>query len=175
MNKNKIGAVIAGVSIAGAFGVKLYSQYKLLKSDEDECKEMSETTKEASDVSEQDLNDFEFDSILNEESSEEEVDNEIKMETLEPENDPIADINSLFEEENKDTVSEDNNVVSINDHSNVESPSTDSPTTDSPTTETIEDTKKEENYDSSMSKYKDMDINDPACWADFDKEIEDNK
>lgn len=165
MNKNKIGAVIAGVSIAGAFGVKLYSQYKLLKSDEDQDKETNETTKEASDVSEQDLNDFEFDSILNEEDSEEEVDNEIKMETLEPENDPIADINSLFEEENKDTVSENNNVVSINDNSNIESP----------TTETIEDTKKEENYDSSMSKYKDMDINDPACWADFDKEIEDNK
>lgn len=166
MNKNKIGAVIAGVSIAGAFGVKLYSQYKLLKSDDEQETETNETTKEASDVSEQDLNDFEFDSILEEDNNESEEENEVKMETVDPEDDPIADINNLFVE----ALNENDNVVSI-----TETAITENSDTETPNDETIEETKKEENYDSSMSKYKDMDINDPACWADFDKEIEDNK
>ncbi len=165
MNKNKIGAVIAGVSIAGAFGVKLYSQYKLLKSDDEQETESNETTKEASNVSDQDLNDFEFDSILEENEGEVESEDEIKMETVDPENDPLSDINSLFEAKVESIVPNNDNVVSINEDS----------TTESPTNNATEETKKEENYDSSMSKYKNMDINDPACWADFDKEIEDDK
>lgn len=168
MNKNKLGAAIAVAGIAGAFGVKLYSQYKLLKGDEKT--ETQDTTSEAENVSTEDLDNFDFESIVNEKdsvSSEDQEENpeepDVTIENLEPDTNNVVDITeellSSIDEvtENETTETEEAEVVSQEETKEVES----------------EEPKKEESYDSSMSAYKDQDIKDPSFWNKFDEEMKD--
>lgn len=165
MNKNKLGAAIAVAGIAGAFGVKLYSQYKLLKGDEET--ETQDTTSEAENVSTEDLDNFDFESIVNEKDSvlsEEQEEPDVTIENLEPDTNNVVDITeellssidevAVEETKEKEVAPE---VVSQEETKEEES----------------EDPKKEENYDSSMSAYKDQDIKDPSFWNKFNEEMKD--
>jgi cytoskeletal protein RodZ len=162
MNKNKLGAAIAVAGIAGAFGVKLYSQYKLLKGDEET--ETQDTTSEAENVSTEDLDNFDFESIVNEKdsvSSEEQEENpeepDVTIENLEPDTNNVVDITEeLLSSIDEVTVEVAPEVVSQEE-----------------TKEESEEPKKEESYDSSMSAYKDQDIKDPSFWNKFDDEMKD--
>jgi len=154
MNKNKLGAAIAVAGIAGAFGVKLYNQYKLLK--DDEKTEKQDTTSEADNVSSEDLDNFDFESIVNETGS---VSSEEEKET---EEEPDVTIDNL----EPDT----NNVVDITEDL---LSSIDEVAKEETKEEELEEPKKEESYDSSMSAYKNQDIKDPSFWNKFDEEIKD--
>ncbi len=154
MNKNKLGAAIAVAGIAGAFGVKLYNQYKLLK--DDEKTEKQDTTSEADNVSSEDLDNFDFESIVNETGS---VSSEEQKET---EEEPDVTIDNL----EPDT----NNVVDITEDL---LSSIDEVAKEETKEEELEEPKKEESYDSSMSAYKNQDIKDPSFWNKFDEEIKD--
>jgi cytoskeletal protein RodZ len=162
MNKNKLGAAIAVAGIAGAFGVKLYSQYKLLKGNEET--ETQDTTSEAENVSTEDLDNFDFESIVNEKdsvSSEEQEENpeepDVTIENLEPDTNNVVDITEeLLSSIDEVTVEVAPEVVSQEE-----------------TKEESEEPKKEESYDSSMSAYKDQDIKDPSFWNKFDDEMKD--
>lgn len=152
MNKNKLGAAIAVAGIAGAFGVKLYSQYKLLKGNEET--ETQDTTTEAENVSTEDLDNFDFESIVNEKDSvlsegqeENPEEPDVTIENLEPDNNNVVDIT----EELLSSIDE----VTVEKTKEKES----------------EEPKKEESYDSSMSAYKDQDIKDPSFWNKFDDEM----
>lgn len=167
MNKNKLGAAIAVAGIAGAFGVKLYSQYKLLKGDEET--ETQDTTSEAENVSTEDLDNFDFESIVNEKdsvSSEDQEENpeepDVTIENLEPDTNNVVDITeellSSIDEVTEDEVKEEvTKEVEVDSQEETKE----------------EEPKKEESYDSSMSAYKDQDIKDPSFWNKFDEEMKD--
>lgn len=168
MNKNKLGAAIAVAGIAGAFGVKLYSQYKLLKGNEET--ETQDTTSEAENVSTEDLDNFDFESIVNEKdsvSSEEQEENpeepDVTIENLEPDTNNVVDITEeLLSSIDEVTVEETKEVEVVPEVVSQEE-----------TKEESEEPKKEESYDSSMSAYKDQDIKDPSFWNKFDDEMKD--
>lgn len=166
MEKKNLGVLIAGVSLVGAFSVKLYSQYKLLKKDEVEKDELSESVDEKDKVSDLEINEFNVNDILKENDTisdkaedTEAIDNAVVEKMLE---DVIVKINSR--EQSKDvpinnTLDTTSNVVDIK--------------TDSVDTSNLD--QKTKNPD-----YKNMDVNDPNYWIHFDSEIskedkEDNK
>lgn len=171
MNKNKLGAAIAVAGIAGAFGVKLYSQYKLLKGDEET--ETQDTTSEAENVSTEDLDNFDFESIVNEKDSVSSEDQEetpeepdVTIENLEPDTNNVVDITeellSSIDEVTEEVTEEVTKEVEVDLQEETKEEETKE-----------EEPKKEESYDSSMSAYKDQDIKDPSFWNKFDEEMKD--
>ncbi len=165
MNKNKLGAAIAVAGIAGAFGVKLYNQYKLLK--DDEKTEKQDTTSEADNVSSEDLDNFDFESIVNEtgsvsseEQKETEEEPDVTIDNLEPDTNNVVDITEDLLSSIDEVTEEETKEVDVVSEENTKE-------------EELEEPKKEESYDSSMSAYKNQDIKDPSFWNKFDEEIKD--
>lgn len=126
--------------------------------------ETQDTTSEAENVSTEDLDNFDFESIVNEKdsvSSEEQEENpeepDVTIENLEPDTNNVVDITEeLLSSIDEVTVEVAPEVVSQEE-----------------TKEESEEPKKEESYDSSMSAYKDQDIKDPSFWNKFDDEMKD--
>lgn len=70
MDKKNLSALIAGVGIAGAFGYRVYSQYKLLKADKTGQKDAETNTEKTEKLSEEENSDFNVDSLFDEETKE---------------------------------------------------------------------------------------------------------
>lgn len=163
MNKNKLGALIAGVSIAGAFGVKMYSNYKLLKGEE---KPKTESDAKTEAVSEEDIGDFNFDAMFNTEENKQEDDQGLET-TKQTEATPTIDTETDKTEENKKVTELDVDSISNDEKKNIENVIV----LDLINAVSEIESPKEEHDMEINSAYKNVDIKSDEYWTNFENEI----
>lgn len=93
MDKKNLSALIAGVGIAGAFGYRVYSQYKLLKADKTGQKDAETNTEKTETLSEEENSDFNVDSLFDEETKEVNEDEKGKEDVVDEQ---YFDVRELF-------------------------------------------------------------------------------
>lgn len=93
MDKKNLSALIAGVGIAGAFGYRVYSQYKLLKTEKTEQKNSEAKTEKTEALSEKENADFNVDSLFDEDAKEVSENEEGKKDVVDEQ---YFDVRELF-------------------------------------------------------------------------------
>lgn len=162
MNKKNLSAAIAGVGILGAFGYRVYSQYRLLKTDDKTSVEDTEVESvkvdlDESAVTEDEHKEFEFESLFQdvtvkddavETNENTDVDNVVKIQIEKQDNEDVKDESEPkgddekknLTTENKDTVLVEHDLVDVSENN-------------------------------TSIDYVNMDVNDPKYWSEFEKEI----
>lgn len=148
MDKKNVSALIAGVGIAGAFGYRVYSQYKLLKKENAEKEAEAQSQEAEPEISKEESDQFDLNSLFEEHEQETESE-DVDMTNLE------ASVEGSNEQSE--------NVVELHAKETVESPVVE--------VESVVEQKEDTAFNEANQEYKELDPNDPKLWENFASEI----